>query len=147
VRASRGGPQRAWCRRNARSRSRWLTRNRFAPTDIDGVNAPAFAGATVIAGHSPAEPADSETERQVDDCCGKALRIATPSLATCNRTAPISGGNTVVPAHDEAASNGKNVLKCISTASAHLQHASIEPNIWIHVRRFEIEILLEDQLH
>jgi hypothetical protein len=116
-------------------------------SNINRVNAPTFSGATVIAGHAPAQPGDSETERQVDDRSGKALRIATPCLTACNRTAPITADRAVITTHDEAAANGKNVLKCISTVSAHLQHASVEPNIWVQVRRFEIKILLEDQLN
>ena len=43
--------------------------------------------------------------------------------------------------------NGENVLKCISTIKTHLQYASVEPNVWVHVRRFEIEIVLEEQLY
>jgi hypothetical protein len=116
-------------------------------SNVNRVDAPTFTGATVIAGHAPAQPGDSETERQVDDRCDKALRIATPGLATCNRTAPITAHCTVITTHDEAAAKSKNVLKCVSTVSAHLQHASIEPNIWVNVRRFEIEILLEAQLN
>ncbi len=84
------------------------------------VNAPAFAGASVIAGHSPAQPGVSGAERQVDDGGNEALRIATPRLTACNRTAPISGDSTVVAAHYEAAAYGKNVLKCVSTVRANL---------------------------
>ena len=72
----------------------------------------------------------------------KAPRIAAPRLTTCDRTTPIGADCAVITAHDEAAAHGKNVLKCISTIKTHLQHTSIEPNIWIHVRRFEIEIVL-----
>jgi hypothetical protein len=112
--------------------------------NVNRINAPTFTGTTVIAGHAPAQPGDSETERQVDDRSGKALRIAAPGLTACNRTAPITADRAVITTHDEAAANGKNVLKCISTVSAHLQHASIEPNIWVHVRRFEIKIVPEN---
>jgi hypothetical protein len=116
-------------------------------SNVNSVDAPTFTGATVIAGHTPAQPGGSETQRQVDDRSSKALRIATPCLPACNRTAPITADCTVITTHDEAAANGKNVLKRIPTVSAHLQHASIEPHIWVDVRRFEIEILLEDQLN
>jgi hypothetical protein len=101
--------------------------------NVHRVNAPTFTGATVIAGHAPAQSNDSETERQVDNRCGKTLRIAAPRLTTCNRTASVSGDSTVVASNDEAAASCKNILKCISTVSAHLQHASIEPNIWIYL--------------
>lgn len=123
------------------------TRNRYAVSNVNSVDAPPLTGATVIAGHAPAQPGGSETERQVDDRSGKALRIATPCLTACNRTAPITADCTVITTDDKAAAKRKNVLKCISTVSAHLQHASVEPNIWVHVRRFEIKILLEDQLN
>jgi hypothetical protein len=86
-------------------------------------------------------------EWQVDRCRDKALRIAAPRLTPCNRTTPIGADCAVITTPDEAAANGKNVLKCISTIKTHLQHTSIEPNVWVHVRHFEIEILLEDQLH
>ena len=39
----------------------------------------------------------------------------------------------IIAAHDEAAADGENVLKCISTVSAQLKHTSVEPNGWIHV--------------
>jgi hypothetical protein len=84
------------------------------------VNAPAFAGASVIAGHSAAQPGVFGAERQVDDGGNEALRIAAPRLTACNRTAPISGDRTVVAANDEAAAYGKNVLKGVSTVRAHL---------------------------
>ena len=136
-----------WSRRRSRWRRRWLTRNRCAQTDSNRVNAPAFAGAAVVAGHSPAESAAWREQWQVDQRADKAPRIAAPRLTTCNRTAPIGTYCAVITAHDEAAAHGKNVLKCISTIKTHLQHTSIEPNVWIHVRRFEIEIVLEGQLY
>ena len=114
--------------------------------NVNRVNAPAFTGAIVIARHAPAESCDSETGWKIDNRGDKALRIATPSLTTSNRTASITADCAVITTHDEAAANGKNVLKCISTVSAHLQHASIESNIWVHFRSFEIEILVKRQL-
>ena len=116
-------------------------------SDAYRVNAPAFTGATVIARHAPAESCGSETARQVNNRSDKALRIATPGLTASNRTAPIGADSTVITTRDEAAANGKNVLECISTVSAHLEYASIEPNVWIHIRSFEIEILMKRQLN
>ena len=116
-------------------------------SDAYRVNAPAFTGATVIARHAPAESCRSETARQVDNRSDKALRIATPGRATCNRTAPISADCTVIATHEESASERKNVLKRISAVSAHLKHASIESNVWVHFRRLEIEILMKRQLN
>ena len=77
----------------------------------------------------------------------KAPRIAAPRLTTCDRTTPVGADCAVITTHDEAAANGENVLKCISTIKTHLQHTSIEPNVWVHVRGFKIEIVLEDQLY
>ena len=82
----------------------------------------------------------------MDHCTDKAPRITAPRLTTCDRTTPVGADCAVITTDAEAAANGENVLKCISTIIAHLQHSSIEPNVWIHVRRFEIEIVLEEQL-
>jgi hypothetical protein len=111
------------------------------------VNAPAFTGATVIARHAPAESCGSKTARQVNNRGDKALRIATPGLTPSNRTAPIGADSTGITTCDEAAANGENVLECIATVSAHLEYSSIEPNIWVHLRCFEIEILMKRQLN
>jgi hypothetical protein len=115
--------------------------------NINRVNPPAFTGTRVVARHAPAKSCASEAGRQSHDRTHKAVRITTPSLTTCNRTATISADRPIIPTRDEAAARGKNVLKGISTISAHLQHASIESDIWVHVGSFEIEILLESQLN
>jgi len=66
-----------------------------------------------------------------------ALRSDYPCRADC----------AVVTTEAEAAANGENVLKCISTIETYLQYASVEPNVWVNVRRFEIEIVLEEQMY
>jgi len=147
VRAWRNGRHGAWCRRRARRRGRWTTRNGFAPAETDRVNAPAIARATVIGGHSPAEPPACGNVWQVDYCRDEAQRVAAPCLTTCNRTAPISGDRTVVAARKETAASCKNVLEGISTIEANLQHASIKADVGLSIRRFHIEILPEGQLH
>ena len=38
-------------------------------------------------------------------------------------------------------------MKCISTIKTHLQYTAIEPNVWISLRRFEIEVVLEQQMY
>jgi len=111
--------------------------------DVNCVNAPAFTGATVIAGHAPADHCASRIRWQVDDGRDKALRIATPGLTTSNRTPPVSADCAVITTHDEAAANSKNVLKCIPAVSAQLEYAAVKPNIWVHFRGFEIEILVK----
>jgi len=138
---------RPWSRRRSRSRSRRLTRNGFAQSDSNCVDAPAFAGAAVVAGHSPAEPPAWGKEWQGDYCTDKPPRITAPRLTTCDRTTPVGADCAVITTDAKAAANGENVLKRISTIKAHLQHTSIEPNVWVHVRRFEIEIVLEKQLY
>ena len=144
--ARRAGRHGAWSRRRPRQGSRCVTRSRFAPTDIDGVNAPAFAGTSVIASHTPAEPAACGNEWQVDHGRNEALRIAAPRLTTCNRTAPIGADRAVVTANNEAAARDKNILKGISTIKTNLQDATVESQIGIHVRCFEIEVVSKGQL-
>jgi hypothetical protein len=73
----------------------------------------------------------------------EAVRVAAPSLTTRNGTAPIGADRAVVAAHDKAAASGKNISKCISTVGAELQHASIETDVGIDLRRFQIEVVLE----
>ena len=146
MRAWRRGRQRAWGRRGARNGSRWNTWNRHAVNNVNCINAPAFTGATVIARHAPAQSFASETDREVNDSSDKALRISAPGLTTCNRTAPVTADCAIVTTHDEPASNSKNVLKCISPVSAHLEYAAIEPNIWVRFRSFKIKILVKGQL-
>jgi hypothetical protein len=64
-------------------------------------------------------------------------------LTTCNRAAAISANGAVIPAHDEAPASGKNILKRVSTVTAHLQHAAVVAEIGILARRFKIEIVPE----
>jgi hypothetical protein len=84
---------------------------------------------------------------QADLCTHKPPRITAPRLTTCDRTAPIGADCAVITTQDERAASGENVLKCISTIKTDLQYTSIEPDVWIYVRRFEIEIVLEEQMH
>src|SRR6267154_3712285 len=115
-----------WSRRRSRWRRRWLTRNRCAQTDSNRVNAPAFAGAAVVAGHSPAKSAAWGEEWQVDHCTDKTPRITAPRLTTCDRTTPVGADRAVITTDAEAAAKGENVWKCMSTIKTHLQHTSIE---------------------
>jgi len=93
---------------------------RCAQSDSNCVDAPAFTGAAVVAGHSPAEPAAWGEEWQADLCTDKPPRITAPRLTTRDRTTPIGADCAVITTHDEAAANGKNVLKCISTIKTHI---------------------------
>jgi hypothetical protein len=146
VRAWRCGRLGTWSRCRARKRSWCVTRTRFAPGDINRVNAPAFSGATVITGHSPAESAACGNEWEVDHARNEAFRIAAPGLAIANRTAPISADCTIITTHDEAAAGGQNVLKRVSTVKANLQHATVETQVGIHARCFKVEVVPKGQL-
>src|SRR5262249_22585074 len=70
-------------RRRARGRCRRLTRSRCAPSNIDGVDAPALIRATRITGHPPTQ-FEIQNEWKVDNGCDEAPRVATPSLTTSN---------------------------------------------------------------
>ena len=61
------------------------------------------------------------------------LRVAAPSLTTCNRTAPIGADHAVISSHGEAPAGCKNILKRISAVSAELQHAAVEAEVRIRV--------------
>lgn len=89
-------------------------------SDDNGINAPAFTAAIVIARHAPAELCAVKTERQDNNCIDKALRITTPRLTTCNRTAASTANCSVITTRGETGAHGANVLKCIPTVSADL---------------------------
>ena len=83
----------------------------------------------------------------MDYCADKTPGITAPRLATCDRTTAVGADCAVITTKTEAAANGENVLKCIPTIKTDLQYAPIEPNVWVHVRRLEIEIVIENQLY
>ncbi len=122
-----------------------ITRNRHARSNINRVNAPAFAGAACVAGHPPAQPTLGGKEGNVDHRRDESTRVAAPSLTTGNRTTPISANGAVVAPHHEAATSGKDVLKRISAVNADLQHSAIEAQVRILARRFKIEVLSKRQ--
>jgi hypothetical protein len=115
----------------------------LAPGNVDRVNAPAFIGATGIAGHSPAKPVKCGESWQVDHGRDEALGVATPSLTTRNRATAINADGAIIAPYLEESTNGKNILKRIPTVSAHLQNAPVEAEVWILARRFKIEIVPE----
>ena len=123
-----------------------MTRNWCATSDIDGVNAPAFARAAGIAGHPPAQPGACGNDGQIDHGRDEALRVTAPSLTTCNWATSIGTNRAVITAHGEAATCVKDVLKRIATIKADLQHAAVKAKIGIHLRCFEIKVLPESQL-
>ena len=113
---------RRWPRRLCRR----LTRSRCATSNIDGVNTPALIGATRIASHPPAQPEACGKDWQIDHGRDETLRVAAPSLTTCNRTTAIGADCAVIASDDEAPASGKNISECISTVSAELQHATVK---------------------
>ena len=130
--------------RRPRPRCGCRTWHQFAPSDTDGIDAPAFAGTAVIAGHSPKEfsASGARKRRYVHSGRDETGRVSAPCLTTSNGTTAIVSDRAVVAACDEAPAGGKNVLKCIPTISADLQHTAIEADVGIW-RRFKIEILAE----
>ena len=57
--------------------------------------------------------------------------------------ATIRRNRAVIPAHHEAAANSKDVLECISTIRAKLEHSAVETKVRIDVGRFEVEVVPE----
>ena len=126
VRAWPGGRQWTWCGRWPRRLCRRLTRSRCATSNIDRVNPPALIGATRIASHPPAQPEAGGNDWQIDHGRDEALRVAAPSLTTCNRTTAIGADCAVIPTHDKAPASCTDILESISTISAKLQHATVK---------------------
>ena len=142
----RWGDGRRRRRRLARPRGVVVTGNRHARSNINRVNAPAFAGATRVTGHSPAQPSLGAKPGNVHHRGNESSRIAAPSLTTCNRTTPISANGAVVAPHQENATSGKDVLECISIVKTDLKHSAVETQVRILARRFKIEVLSKGQL-
>jgi hypothetical protein len=72
------------------------------------------------------QPETQGSDWQVDQGCDEAARVTTPSLTTSNRTAPVGANGAVVAASYETTASGENILKCISTVEADLQHATVK---------------------
>ena len=116
----------------------------MAPVDIDIVNAPAFAGATRVAGHPPSQPGlHNRGNGQVH--CGRdeATRVAAPSLAASDWTASSRADRAVIATCNKAAANLEDVPIGLSLVNTNLQHSAIESEGWILLRCFEIEIMPE----
>jgi len=137
---------RRWRRRLAWPRSVPITRNRHARNNVNRINAPALAGAACVAGHSPTQPPLRDPPGNVHHGRYEPTRVAAPSLTTCNRTTTIGADNAVVAAHLEAATSRKDVLECISTVNADLYHPTVETQVRILARRFNIEVMPQGQL-
>jgi hypothetical protein len=120
----------------------------MAPRNANRIDTPAFAGATVIAGHAPTEA----NARRYLNCWyihytrDETVGVSAPRLTTSNRAASISSDCTIVASANEAAANSENILKRVSAVGARLKHAAVEPDVWIW-RRFKIEVLSECQLN
>jgi hypothetical protein len=55
----------------------------------------------------------------------------------------MGGDSTIMTAHHKAAASGKDVLKRISTIGAELQHAPVEADVGIDLRRFQTKVVPE----
>ena len=86
----------------------------MALSERDVINAPAFARASVVAGHPPARVTIYNKRREVHYRCDEAARVAAPCVAASDGTASSSGDDCVVAARLEAAANGwvGNVSEC-----------------------------------
>jgi hypothetical protein len=117
----------------------------LAPGLIDIVNAPTLIGAHGIASHPPAQPTERLNRWYVHHRRDKTFGVAAPSSTTCDRTTTISADGAVIAPHEKASAGGKNILKRISTISAELQHATVEPESRIRIGCFKIEVVPESQ--
>jgi hypothetical protein len=130
------------------ARSGWTRTSRVAPGNSERINTPAFARPSVIAGHPPTEPNARKclNGRHVNHGRDEAIGVTAPRLTTCDGAASISADCAVIASTNEAPSSGNNILKGISPVGAQFEHATVEPEVRILIRRFEIEIVPERQL-
>jgi len=115
----------------------------LTPTNVNRVNAPAFAGATIVACHPPTK---DETDRicvHIHHSRDEAIGVAAPSLTTRKRATPIGADCAVITARKEGSARVKDVLESISTVGADLQHTAVKAQIRIHVRCFEVKVVTE----
>lgn len=140
MRAWRCGRHRSGRGRRARSRTRRASA--CARGNLDCIDTPAFARATVITSHPPTEFAHRLDRRQVYNSRDETARVTTPRLAASDRAISISTDCPIIAATNETSANGKNVLKGISTVSAHFQDTAVKPDIRI-CRCFKVEVVPE----
>jgi hypothetical protein len=86
----------------------------MALSERDVINAPAFARATVVAGHPPSQLTIYNKRREIHCRRDEAARVAAPCVAASDGTASSSGDDRVVAARIEGAANGRvgNVGEC-----------------------------------
>ena len=86
----------------------------MALSERDVINAPAFAGATVVAGQPPAQLTIYDKSGKVYCRRDEAARVAAPCVAASDGTASSSGDDRVIAARLETAANGwvGNVGEC-----------------------------------
>jgi hypothetical protein len=104
--------RRAWPRRPGRGRARGPIK--MALGDRDVIDAPAFTGATVVAGHPPAQLTINNKRRKVHCRRDETARVAAPCVTASDRTASSGGDYRVIAARIEGAANGwvGNVREC-----------------------------------
>ena len=115
----------------------------MTPKTVHVVNAPPFAEAAVVAGHSPADHSTKTFDGHVHYRCDKATRVAAPGLTSGNRTAAIGADRAIVATHQEAAANSKNILKRIPTVNADLQHAAVKSKVGVLAGRVQVKVVTE----
>jgi hypothetical protein len=86
----------------------------MALNERDVINPPAFAGATVVAGHPPAQLTIYNKSGKVHCRRDEAARVAAPCVAASDGTASSGGDDRVIAARLETAANGwvGNVGEC-----------------------------------
>ena len=109
----------------------------MALNESDVINAPAFARASVVAGHPPAQLTIDNKRREVHYRCDEAPRVAAPCVAASDGTASSSGDDRVIAARLEAAANGwvGNVgeLTVVDIERRDLQHAAVKTALQVEV--------------
>jgi hypothetical protein len=115
----------------------------MTPRNDHGINPPTFAGASVVAGHSPPQStcAGCLDGWQIHHTCDETSGVAAPCLTTRNWAASIAADSAVVTAPHKSAC--WNLLKCVSPVSTELQHTAVETDTGINIRGFEIEVVPE----
>jgi hypothetical protein len=114
--------------------------------NTDRVDAPTLTRATHVAGHSPAQRALDNFNRQGHDSGNETLRVTAPRSTASDWTSSIGADRAVISAHKKAATGIEDILIRLPLINADLQHGAVEANIRIHVRGFQVEVLSEHQL-
>jgi hypothetical protein len=105
----------------------------MALSDDNCINSPALPGYAAIAAYPPPQHhVGSPSHPYVYGRRGKATRVPCPCLPASKRVATTAANRAIVTATLKAA-DCENVLECVSTISADLQHAAIEAILHVKI--------------